>query len=193
MSKNLTLWTIQPIEWYENLMRDGVIHAKRDLMDTFEDFEYAYQWLMKKMCERIGLPPYADIYPIWAWYQYENANKKRPDLRHSGFLEKGKKGVRVEFTKPAHEVLLSDFDLWLHPLNDWYVADTEEDHLKFDDILEKNNLDYSFQSNYPPEIRDMIENSWDKVLDMNYHFEYSANPYEKKVFKPHFGRCRLMK
>ncbi len=44
-------------------------------------------------------------------------NKYRPDLRHSGYLEKGVKAVMIEFEESFDNVLLTDFYEWHMVLN----------------------------------------------------------------------------
>ncbi|UYZ73367.1 DUF3841 domain-containing protein [Moraxella bovis] len=67
---------------------------------------------------------------MWAWYHAHGANKPKPDLRKSGHLPKGERGVRIEFTLPKERVLLSNFDGWHAVLNDWCFAldDDEYEH-----------------------------------------------------------------
>ena len=47
----MQLWTIQPIEWYEKLLKDGNIYGRREYIES--DFLQPYHWLMKKMNESI--------------------------------------------------------------------------------------------------------------------------------------------
>ena len=54
--------------------------------------------------------------PRWAWYKYDET-KYRPDLRYSGYLKKGVKGVMIEFEESFENVLLTDFDEWHLVLN----------------------------------------------------------------------------
>ncbi len=72
--------------------------------------------MVGQMQIRLGEPPAGVTYPIWAWYQWQDAKRRLPDLRCRAHLGKGEVGVRIEFTKPAGQILLSDFDLWHLPL-----------------------------------------------------------------------------
>lgn len=180
----MILWTIQPSEWYDELQKTGTIHGNKK--HVYEDFLPSYHWLMKRMDERIGERPFPECYPIWAWYQYSNSNKKRPDLRSRAFLPKGTKGVRVEFVKNEKAVVLSDFELWHHVLNYWQIDDTEEISDQFDRLLEYYNIEFTDKENYPAEIKQRLEKSWDKILDMNYAPEYAAQPFDKKSIQATF-------
>jgi hypothetical protein len=76
------------------------------------------------MRRRVGDPPTGVKSPIWAWFQYENARRKRPDLRRSAHLPSGTCGVLLELDLSEDQVLLSDFELWHYVLNRWYLPQT---------------------------------------------------------------------
>lgn len=138
--------------------------------------------MIEQMESRIGKRPNKNVYPIWAWYQYKNKKVKRPDLRSSGFLPKGTKGVRIEFNKPENQILLSDFDLWHFPLNCWYIADNEKEDLEFHKLFEQYKVNFTDKEKYPFEFRKIVKNSWNKILDMNYHNKYVADKFiDKKI------------
>lgn len=185
----VTLWTIQPIERYSKLLTDKVIYTTKVLIDIDTPFMYPYEWMRKQMEIRISKPNNSNLFPIWAWYQYQG--KPKPDLRHSGFLPKGAKGVRIEFTKSIKDIVLSDFDLWHYPLNYWYIADSEQDGKKFDDLLGANGLQYGDIENYPARIKQVIENSWHKIFDMDYNSEYASHSFENKSIQATFWNLSI--
>ena len=137
---------------------------------------------------RIGKRPNEDTFPIWAWYQYKNKDSRRPDLRTTGFLPKGTKGVRIEFEKPENEILLSDFNLWHFPLNYWNIADNEEKDLEFEKLLEKHNVKFIEIEKYPLEAKKIIVNSWNKIFDMNYECEYVTEKINEKKIQATFWK-----
>ncbi|MBR0573524.1 MULTISPECIES: DUF3841 domain-containing protein [Pasteurellaceae] len=191
----VTLWTLQPIEWYESLLKNKIIFAKPHLselyMDNYPNFRNAYDWLMVQMEERINPKPLENIIPIWAWYHYENSNKKKPDLRHSGLLSKGTKAVRIEFKKAKDKVLFSDFELWHYVLNYWYISDTETDDNYFWSLLEKHQVNFVDKEKYPAEIRKKVEDSWQKIFDMDYYQEYSLKSFNEKSIQATFWSLYL--
>ena len=190
----MKLWTLQPIEWYDKLCRNGIICGESkhiELTKEEENFDYAYDWMIQEMKARIGDCKNVGDYPIWAWYQYENHKKRRPDLRCSGFFEKGTKAVRIEFEKAEQDVLLSDFDLWLYVLNYWYIPDTEEESLHFDKLLEESGVNFIDKEDYTPEMRQLVEDSWTKIFDMNYSSKDLADPFEKKSIQATFWQLSV--
>ncbi len=186
----VTLWTIQPIEWYESLLKNKHIFAKPTLSDQYMDndptFRQAYDWLIIQMEKRIKAKPCKNILPIWAWYQHSNSDKKRPDLRYSGLLPKGTKGVRIKLKKKKSEVLFSDFDLWHSVLNYWYIADDEQDHNDFFSLLNSCGLAFTERDRYPSHIQKQVEESWQKIFDMDYCQEYSAKSFKNKSIQATF-------
>ena len=78
MSK-MKLWTIQPVEVYEILQRDGVFVADETKIDMPE-FLGPYKWLCKQLNKKTPCPVGVTV-PIWAWYQFCGKQKK-PDLRY---------------------------------------------------------------------------------------------------------------
>ncbi|MCT4602155.1 MAG: DUF3841 domain-containing protein [Marinifilum sp.] len=184
----MRLWTIQPIEWYKKLCRDGIIYGEEEYIEWIEEgmFNYAYHWMIKEMTNRIGISEKKDSYPIWAWFQYNTSKQCRPDLRNSGFLPKGTKGVRIEFEKLTKDVLLSDFNLWGHVLNYWYIADDENEGNLFDRKLSNNNISFIDKKSYTTDLRKILEDSWTKIFDMDYCREYSAYSFEQKNIQATF-------
>ncbi len=186
--QNLTLWTIQPLIWYENLLQNKIIFTEKSKIDEEFFFEYAYQWIAEQMIDNIGKPYFnQELLPIWAWYQYQGINKKRPDLRYSGHLKRGSKGVRIEFIKPSNQVLLSDFDLWHAVLNNHYIADNAKEDEDFDNMMRKSNIDYPYNPyKNPTNIQTIIEKSWLKVLNLNYRSEYFPTLLKDKSIQATF-------
>lgn len=116
----MRLWTMQPVEVYDILMRDGIFTCDPEKVPE-PSFCDRYAWLNKKLDEKDKKPSEVD-YPIWAWYRFDSKEKK-PDLRHSCYGMRGDKMVCLELEVPDEKVLLSDFDLWHFPLNNWWLDD----------------------------------------------------------------------
>lgn len=116
----MRLWTMQPVEVYDILMRDGIFICNPSKISE-PSFVDRYGWLNNKLNEK-DPKPHNIQYPIWAWYRFDSKEKK-PDLRHSCYGTRGEKMVCMELEVPDEKVLLSDFDLWHFPLNDWWLDD----------------------------------------------------------------------
>ncbi|MTK14196.1 MAG: DUF3841 domain-containing protein [Clostridiaceae bacterium] len=131
----MKLWTIQNEAVYDKFKETEILHADNSFICN--DMAFHYNWMAGQMKQRIGSPITETIkYPIWAWYQWQGTEHKRPDLRFSGHLEKGTKGVLLELEVMEDEVLLSYFDDFNNVLNYGYIADNEEEFDKFYDELE---------------------------------------------------------
>ena len=159
----MQLWTIQGIEIYERVKRDGIAYCTEPNWKDSEEFMYAYRWIARQMRQRIGEPPLEGVeYPMWAWYQYESAKKKKPTRSPHNIPE----GISayMEIEVPDNEVLLSDFDLWHFALNQWALDDSKID--KEIERLEKEAGQRLEYAEYPQPLRDRIEKTWEGIFDL---------------------------
>jgi len=161
----MRLWTIQGIEIYEQLVRDGVAYCTKPSWGDEEVFMYAYHWMTEQMRKRIGEPPIEGIeYPLWAWYQYDSAKKNKPPRNQNNVPE----GLYVymEIKIPEKDVVLSDFNSWLAPLNQAPLKNWKKiwKKMELQDKIAGRSLDFM---DYPLELRKEIEESWEAVFDLD--------------------------
>lgn len=123
---DITLWTVQTEEAYEEFKRAGVLFGTKEHI-MFDD-DASYKWMCSQMVGHNIPSERAGTYPIWAWYAL---NGKKPDLRTAGLARRGTKAVLIELRVQSGRVLLSDFDLWHCVLNDSFIAISEEEENKF--------------------------------------------------------------
>lgn len=115
----MRLWTTQNVGFFEDLMSNGIAYCTT-VSDFAKDNEIAYQWMAKQMRIRVGEPPLSEIkLPVWAWYQYSSKKRNKPPFSDSVKTHSGQREMMIEFESPEDAVLLSDFNLWHHPLNGW--------------------------------------------------------------------------
>lgn len=161
----MRLWTIQGIEIYKQLLRDGVAYCTKPAWSVDENFMKAYQWMADEMRQRIGEPPIKEIrYPMWAWYQYNSAKSKKPP-RSSLNLQKGVTAY-MEIEIPDNEVLLSSFMNWHNVLNQWPLTNWKRINKKTDMLKKEAGKSLSFDD-YPVEIQKEIEESWEAIFDLD--------------------------
>lgn len=126
---------------------------------------YAYHWMAKQMRKRIGEPPIEGIeYPLWAWYQYDSAKKNKPPRNPKDVSEGVSAYMEIEI--PEKDVVLSDFNSWLAPLNqaplkNWKIIWKK---MELQDKIAGRSLDFM---EYPLELRQEIEESWGAVFDLD--------------------------
>lgn len=156
----MILWTIQQQGAWQTAQRRGVLRS--DARHQADVFREPYAWLRREMHRRIGPPPRGVQSPVWAWLQYENGSRRRPDLRRSAHLPSGSHGVLIEFSAPEDQVLLSDFELWHYVLNRWYLPQTpaEVEH----DVAGEARM----------------ERSWQRIFDLDWSLEDVAVPRPEK-------------
>jgi len=186
----MVLWSIQHINVWAEFQKNGVLQANSNYIDHY--FVRPYIWLSSKMNEVIGPPPNKIEFPLWAWNQYQGNSKKKPDLRSSGYLPKGTKGVRIKFDIDESSVLLSDFELWHYVLNYWYLPVTEKDGNKFEKTL--NKAGYSFYLNKPvPNVKyhQLIEESWNKIFNLDWVEKDISSLNQDKSIQATFWELKL--
>jgi hypothetical protein len=184
------LWTFQPAWIWEELQKKGSYSTIG--FHRYDDEKPAYNWLKEQMSIKIGAPPTPEVYPIWAWYQFYDQKRKKPPINNIGSADRGTEMYRLEILKPKNEVVLSDFDLWHSPFSyHFYIGNNEEDSLRFDKILEANQLENLLFKDYPKHLQDLIVKSWDKIFDLSFDDPYFTKPIEKKSIQATFWELHL--
>lgn len=126
----MKFYTIQTEKFWEENKNN--LYLKNNSDYIWDELVYPYKWMYQQMIQRIA--DYDDSM-IWVWI-------KRPDLRQSGYLNPGEKGVLLEIDINETQVLLSDFEMWHVVLMNLPV--------KFSD---NENIDK--------------EKSWERIFDFN--------------------------
>ena len=170
----MLLWSIQNIHAYEKFMKAGTLTANENHLCFDGELLFAYDWMAEKM-QQHGLkglkPPPGVKYPIWAWYTWEGKRKRR-DMRESGYAERGTKIVQLTIEVDNSDILLSDFDLYHHVLNYWYLPLSEADDNEFEKNYKRLGLKWGdwqnsdIQTTEMDFIRSKIKDSWDRVFDL---------------------------
>lgn len=172
----MTLWTIQVPEFYNQLMELGYAYCPGIDDFTREYLIYPYNWMAGQMRNRIGEPPLPEIeYPVWAWYQYMGGAQKKPakvrSALSSGTSEHGYE-MLLELNVPDDEVLLSDFIMWHIPMNhsDYLVRPRSRSFMRM-----ANRYSRQFFSEYPPDLKEVIYRSWERIFDLRPNHKSSYN------------------
>ena len=157
----MKLWTMQPVEVYDILTRDGVFTCDPTKICEPSFIDH-YGWIVKKLDEKDPKPDNVD-YPIWAWHRF-NGKEKKPDLRHSCYGTRGDKMVCLELEIPDEKVLLTDFDLWHFVLNDWWL---DTSMFKYGFTEEEYDLNHKWFKGLSKEEQEKEkEKSWEMVLNI---------------------------
>lgn len=153
----MLLWTVQPREVYEDIMRTGSYHFDATKNPMRNDFESAYEWLEATM-ERRGIKRSDPSDPlVWAWQIMDGKCYVSPYNKEIWSSDKDE--VLLQINIPDEQVLLSDFDAWHYVLNRWYydTSGTEEE-------WEENQ---KWFKSLPAEEQEIIKKaSWLKCLDI---------------------------
>jgi hypothetical protein len=161
----MRLWTIQGIEIYEQLKREGIAYCTKPEWGDDDLFVYAYHWMANQMRQRIGEPPINDIeYPMWAWYQYDSAKRNKPPRSPLEVSEGLSAYMEIEL--PDSEVLLSDFSAWHHVLNQLPLDDYDAISKETGRLVDAAGYHLQF-ADYDRSLQERIEKSWEAVFDIN--------------------------
>lgn len=185
----IKLWTIQRVEFLENLLEEGVAYGKRDNIER-EGFIEGYQWMMDRMEQKVGKKPFEGCFPLWAWYQWKDARYRKPHLGSACHNQKGTKCVRLEIEKDLSEVLLSDFMLWHFPLSYRDFIGYRADTRMFNKKLKQEKLYKNKFEDWPAPIKQEVVNSWDLIFDMDFDEEHFTSSREKKSIQATFWSLR---
>ena len=181
----MVIWSILTQRAWDDLQQQGRLRVAR--RHVIQEFLGPYAWMAQQMERRLRIPrPSKSSLPIWAWHQWEGANRRKPDLRTPGYLTKAERGVRVELEVADDRVLLSDFDLWHYVLNYWYLPESENDGKLFEKKLARAGLSfYKCDHQHPlpnAGFNREIEKSWERIFDIDWsdRGQVIAHPPEKK-------------
>jgi hypothetical protein len=155
----ILLWTIRDEAERSSLERTGVLRT--DPRRVPREFAPPYRWMAAQLAARVGPPPRKDAFPMWSWYRWEGARRARPDLRASGHLPSGRRGIRIAFELDASQVLLSDFDAWHAVLNRHYLGTSNADEEAFERRLVRAG------DPPPAALTARIERSWRRTFDLD--------------------------
>ncbi|MFW1912040.1 DUF3841 domain-containing protein [Acinetobacter ursingii] len=151
----LKLWTVRPENDFFLLQKQGVYHTDEHLVSNHR--LEPYYWIAQQLRNKVE-PPLGVTLPIWAWYRAYGLNKIKPDLRKKGHLQKGERGVRIEFEAPENLVLLSSFDSWHAVLNNHCLALND---------IEYNYYEKKEQSCSKNDFEEIKKESWLKIFDLD--------------------------
>lgn len=186
----MVLWSIQPLEEWDRLQTTKVLRGAEQFV--WPEFLPAYQWLRQQMRQRICRPPDEATYPMWAWYQWRDSRRRKPDfrwIRHHE-LRPGSSVVRLELEVDASRVLLSDFVLWHCAINNWYLSSSRKDDLAF----ERERAARGFSSPLfplPPDLQRRVTESWERIFDLDWYNRNWTNKLEDKTIQATLWEIRL--
>ena len=172
----MKVYTIQTVSFYEELINDGIAFCKREGYWCREN-RFQYDWMAEQMRKRIGEPPLPEIkYPVWVWQQYRSKKRPTPIMSPCDIEEGESEAVMLELEVPDDAVLLSDLDLWIHPLNGWEICSKRESKF-FDKVkaaYEKEHGRCYHLNAWSPDIQCKIVATWERVFDLDWIDPYQA-------------------
>lgn len=172
----MRVYTVQTIGFYDELLQNGVAYCNRE-SEWCKDCRMQYDWMVEQMIKRIGEPPIPEIkYPVWVWLQYNSKKAPIPIMSPKEIPSGQENAVMFELDVPDDAVLLSDLDLWIHPLNEWEICGKKESKRlnKEKDAYEKIHGKCYHLSDWSPHIQDKIVATWERIFDLDWIDSYQA-------------------
>lgn len=164
VGKNLTLWSIREQGEIKALDQGRPLRTNAAFIDP--DFRSAYDWMKQKLTEKAA-PPSGVNEMVWAWHQANGAAKPKPDLRQRWGTRQGEELALVEFEVNEAQTLLSDYQAWHFPLNNWFLPQTEQEiHAIDTDSLHPSQGD--------------VQNSWNAIFDKSALSEEAFGPVHER-------------
>lgn len=186
----MKLWTIQTLDAWQALQQQGCLRAELRYVDP--DHLTPYQWMIDQARRRIGPEPAGCQSLIWAWSQWQDQSKPKPDLRFGAHLPKRTAGVRLEIEVDDAQVLLSDFGLWHYVLSYWYLPESEADDEAFAAALEQLGLSFYETKPLPdPLYHQRIRRSWLRIFDLDWSDEHRSHPRAQKSIQAVFWELHI--
>lgn len=188
--ESVILWTIQTEEAWKQLEETGYITGAAKHIE--QCWLSSYRWMVEQMKERVGNQPSQCVFPIWAWYQWRDSKRKKPDIRVAGHLPRKAKGVRIEFQCCEDAALLSDFELWHYVLNYWYLPESIADLESFEAELARKGLSY-FRTKplSHRKLHEKIVNSWTRIFDLDWTEPDFASSRERKSIQATIWQLKM--
>ena len=136
--KHLTLWTMQPVQVWHDLIRDKSLHVSARWIEP--EFIQSYDWMVAQM--KIRIEDCAGNYPWWA---YEHRPKIGYHFHQPGLY------VTLRLNLDPARVLLSSYGSWHDVLNDRFFV---------------HPADFDESDEEPTGTQPEKERSWEGIFDV---------------------------
>ena len=111
-------------------------------------WDFPYEWMRQRMAERI--PDFTGDLPVWAWPKRQNGKKRTRDPY-----------VRITALVPRRRILASCYDLWHHPLNNWFIALSDTEYEEYQKLYPKY-----LEPGVDPVYQSHTERHWHLIFDL---------------------------
>lgn len=155
----IRVWTKQHIGVWENLQKNHRHTAKKEFIHQSEEAMLTidtYDWLVNELV-KISPPPVDADYPVWVSMQKDATMLISPNT------------VILELLIPEEIITYLNIPKWTAINNYSYIPEDEDDLKRHKELLKAYRTcdTKAFMSNFYPEIKNEILNSWSRIFDDN--------------------------
>ena len=157
----MKLWTVQPIDVYNQVMSADGYSMNLDHPGAWGgEYKEAYAWLRDKAVER-GLVDNGRGM-IWSWYR-RGGGRRKPDVRTLRKTNScGQELCCMTVEVPDDQVLLLNSEQWLLRMQDMACITAEEEAMDDDEFVKRMDELYALPED---EQRRYRESTWDLIFD----------------------------
>ena len=147
--QKVRIYSVQDLGAWEAAQQRGYWTGSYEHI-TAEEHNYLkpYEWMREQMAKRIE--GYSGDFPMWGFFL-------QPNMRRRCFFTEPT--VMLVADVPRGRMLISDFDWWHTPLNNWYCATSEE---------EDDAFDAHHQGGVGPStVNQVMRDTWERIFDLS--------------------------
>lgn len=133
----MKLITIQTMSAYNNLLKNGYLVTDAQFINT-DKYGVPYNYIINKMQHIKN--PYKAQYPLWAWVKYGKISSPRKNKLLGFFAKDEDVIVKITFTKPDNQVLITDYIKYHFLLTNEYLPLSIDDKKQFDVLMKSKNV-----------------------------------------------------
>lgn len=122
---------------YNSLLKNGYLVANEKFINL-DKYGVPYNYISNKMQNITN--PYNAKFPLWVWVQYGKISSPRKNKLLGFFAKDEDVIVKITFTKPDNQVLVTDYIKYHFLLTNEYLPLSINDKQQFDDLMKSKKV-----------------------------------------------------
>lgn len=167
----IIVWSKQHINVLNELQETGIYKAKKeyikkDLQEHAELVLEVYDWFIRK-ADKMNKKPEETVYPIWVSFSREAT------------MLPSDKTVILELELNPKDIIPVNINKWGTILNYSYIPKDDQDEKRHKELLKLYRTDdaQAYMSQFYPEVKNEIVDSWDLLFDNSVIIDKNVEKY----------------